>query len=180
MKVLLPIIFLGIAGALFFGYIDPAYDRIKELRAEESEFSLALDRSRELQQVRDSLLARYNAFPQDDVRRIEKLVPDHVDNVRLILDLDSMASKYGMRVRNVSIESSESRAQRGQIGIEERAYESVVLTFSVSGTYDTFMQFMTDIEESLRLVDVVGLSFSANESGLYDYSLNIKTYWLKP
>lgn len=180
MNLLTPLLFLVISGVLVWGFIDPTYERIKDLRANESEFNQALNRSRELQEVRDQLLARYNAFPQSELVRLEKLVPDHIDNVRLILDLDAMASKYGMRVRNVTIESDNARSDRGAVGDDEKPYESVILSFSVSGTYDTFRLFLSDLERSLRLADVVALSFSANESGLYTYTVSIKTYWLKP
>lgn len=180
MKLLAPIAFLIIAGVIFFLYINPTYIGLKDLLQQESQFDQALTRSRELQDVRDTLLARYNTFPQSNLERLQKLVPDHVDNVRLILDLDSMASRYGMRVRNVSIENDKTRLVNGQIGSNAQAYESVVLSFTISGSYDTFRQYLSDLERSLRLVDVVGLSFTANETGIYDFTVHIKTYWLKP
>ncbi|MES2134892.1 MAG: hypothetical protein V4449_01460 [Patescibacteria group bacterium] len=180
MKLLAPIVFLAISGAIFFLYIDKTYAGLKTVLAEEAQFDAALSRSRELQDVRDQLLSRYNTFPQADLARLQKLVPDHVDNVRLILDFDSMASRYGMRVRDVVIETAKERTTRGQIGPDEKSYESVILSFTVSGSYDTFRQYLADLERSLRLVDVVGLSFTANETGIYDFSFHIKTYWLKP
>lgn len=180
MKLFTPVLFILLSGAIFFWYINPTYLSLKSVLAEQAQFDAALSRSRELQDVRDQLLARYNTFPPADLNRLQKLVPDHVDNVRLILDLDSMATKYGMRVRNVAIESEKARASRGQIGPGEDAYESVILSFTVSGSYDTFRQYLSDLEKSLRLVDVVGLSFKANETGIYDFTVNIKTYWLKP
>jgi len=180
MKLFTPVLFLVLAGALFWGFIDPSYVRVKDLRAQEAEFDQALNRSRELQSVRDQLLARYNAFPQSNLQRLERLIPDHIDNVRLILDLDAMASKYGMRVRNVSIQADQSRVQQGALGGDEKPFESVILSFTVSGTYDTFRQFLTDLERSLRLVDTVSLSFTTNEAGLYNYTVGIQTYWLKP
>ncbi len=181
MKLFLPILFLAISGALFFLYIDPSYVQVKGLLAEQGQIDQALSRSKELQDVRDSLLARYNTFPTAEIDRLQKLVPDHVDNVRLILDLDAMASKYGMRVRDVNISNDASKQDAAvTIGSDDSAYESVVLSFSVSGTYDTFRQFLADLEHSLRLVDVVGLSFKANDNGIYTFTFHIKTYWLKP
>ncbi len=179
MKSLFPIIAVAAAIALFYWYIDPTYTEIKELRTTEGTLDLALDRSLELQEERDQLLSRYNTFSATDVSRLEKLLPDHVDNVRLILDLDGIASKYGMRVRNVTLDKSNTRTQ-GTVGPDESLYESFILTFTVTGEYGTFRQFIQDLERSLRLVDVVGLSFVAAESGLYDFSISIKTYWLKP
>lgn len=180
MRALLPLLFLVIAAGIFFGFIDPTYQRVKELRAEEANFDQALTRSKELQQVRDQLLSRYNTFPQSDLERLEKLIPDNVDNVRLILDFDALASAYGMRIRDVELETNESRAARGQVGSDENRYDSLILSFSVTGTYDTFRAFLGDLEESLRLVDVTSISFTANQTGVYDYSVAVKTYWLKP
>lgn len=181
MKLFLPILFLAISGGLFFIYIDPTYGQVKDLLVQQGQIDQALSRSKELQDVRDSLLARYNTFPTAEIDRLQKLVPDHVDNVRLILDLDAMASKYGMRVRDVNIGGNDgSKPDTATIGSDDSAYESVVLSFAVSGTYDTFRQYLADLEKSLRLVDVVGLQFRASDNGIYNFTFHIKTYWLKP
>lgn len=180
MKLFLPILFLILSAAIFFWYIDPTYARVKDLLASQSEIDQALTRSRELQDVRDQLLSRYNTFPQSGLAKLQKLIPDHVDNVRLILDFDAMASKYGMRVRNVMTEEDNRRANAGELGPEADPYESVILSFTVTGPYPTFRQFLADLERSLRLVDVVGVQFNSNESGIYDFTLRVKTYWLKP
>lgn len=182
MKSILPVLFVVIAAGIFFGFIDPAYSRVQALRAEESQFDQALTRSKELQQVRDQLLSRYNLISQSNIDRLEKLLPDNVDNVRLILDIDSIAARYGMRTRNVQLQSADTRSTRGQVGQDDSAYQSVILTFSVTGSYEVFRSFVEDLERSLRLVDVVGMSFSSTGAtgDTYDYSVSIKTYWLKP
>ncbi len=179
MKVFFPLIFLAGAVGLFFWSIDPTYARIQALQQEEAEYDQALTRARELQEVRDDLIARSQAFSPSDLERLHKMLPDHVDNVRLIIDLDFMASQYGMRVRGVTIAADESRSLQGAVGPDEATYESVVITFSVTGDYNTFRSFLTDLERSLRLVDITKLSFEANDTGLYDYSISLKTYWLK-
>lgn len=178
-KILIPAFLLGVALALFFGYIDPTYQEIKELRTQEKQFNQALDQSRELQSVRDSLLSRYNTLSQSDLDRLQKLLPDHVDNVRLILDIDGIASKYNMRTRNVTVSNAASEDQNTIVGTSSRGVESVVLSFSVAATYDNFLRFLKDLESSLRIVDIVGLSFSAAEGDAYNFNLSIKTYWLK-
>lgn len=180
MKILTPLVFLALAAAIFFWYIDPTYATVKTLLSQQNELGQALSRSRELQDVRDQLLSRYNTFPQTELDKLQKLLPDHIDNVRLILDLDSMAAKYGMRVRNVASENDSSRAAAGDLGADDSPYESVILSFTVTGPYTTFRQFLTDLEQSLRLMDVVGLSFNAADTGIYDFTLRVKTYWLKP
>lgn len=175
-----PLLFAVVAGGLFFGFIDPSWGRIKELRAEAGQFDLALNRSRELQQTRDSLLSKYNTLSPSHLARLAKMIPDNVDNVRLILDIDSIAARYGMRVRDVALDADTSRTDRGQIGPDESRFASRLLSFSVTGSYTEFRAFLEDLEQSLRLVDVMKIEFTSTASGVYDYSLTIKTYWLKP
>lgn len=180
MRALLPILFVVIAAGIFFGFIDPAYSRVQSLRAEEARFDQALTRSKELQEKRDQLLSEYNTFPQENLSRLQKLLPDNVDNVRLILDFDALASEYGMRLRSVALERNETRSQRGQVGVDESGYESLVLSFSISSPYASFRSFLEELERSLRLVDVSSISFSSSGTGIYDYAIAVKTYWLKP
>ncbi len=177
-----PIVLLVLAVGLFSFYTNPTFDRIKALRAEEGQFDQALDKSRELQAIRDQLLSRYNTFTTADILRLEKLLPDAVDNVRLALDLDNMAASHGARIRNVTVAGERREPERGArpvIGAEERPYGSVILSFSVPMTYENFIAFLKDLEQSLRLVDVTQLAFVESKGGVYDFSVGIRTYWLK-
>ena len=98
----------------------------------------------------------------------------------IVLDFDSIAARYGMRIRNIALETPETRSQRGQVGADTSDYQSVILSFSVTGDYNAFRSFLEDLEQSLRLVDVVSIAFSSSQTGLYDYAVAVKTYWLKP
>lgn len=177
-RLLIPFVLVIVALGLFFGYIDPTYQEIKTLRAEEKTYDEALDQSRELQKIRDVLLSRYNTFSQQDLDRLEKLLPDHVDNVRLILDIDSIASNYNMRTRNVTVSGADSE-DPNTIGANQGVVDSVVLSFSIAATYDNFIRFIKDLESSLRIVDLVGLSFKATEGEAFNFNVSIKTYWLR-
>ncbi|MCW9054444.1 MAG: hypothetical protein OQJ98_00465 [Candidatus Pacebacteria bacterium] len=178
LRTITPIILVATALGLFFGYVRPSYEGIQKLRVEEAQYDEALTQSRELQDLRDSLLSRYNTFSQNDLNRLEKLLPDNVDNVRLILDIDSIASKYNMRTRNVTVSGAGSEATN-IIAAGAGATDSVVLSFSVAARYDDFIRFLKDLESSLRIVDVVGLSFKSDEGDAYTFGVSLRTYWLK-
>lgn len=178
MKFFLPIFFVITAVGLFFGYIDSTYDDVKVRMVEEQKFDDALDKSKELQTIRDNLLSRYNSFSTSDLNKLEKLLPDNVDNVRLTLDIDSMASVYGMRIRNVAVSQS-SVAAEGSIGPSATPYETVTLSFSVVSSYENLLRFLKDLEKSLRIVDVAKLSLVASAGSLYEYQVSVETYWLK-
>jgi Tfp pilus assembly protein PilO len=180
---------LGIGGAvaLFLLYTKPTYDSVEGLRDENESYDLALEKAAELQRLKQSLLSRYNAFNPQDIERLHKLLPDHVDNVRLILDLDSLASKHGLALQNVVVsQPGTTNEGRGNvIGPSQRTYESLTFEFGTVGTYERFKIFLLDLEQSLRIVDVVSLSIdpsgasvSANGDPNYSFGVSLRTYWL--
>ncbi|OGG47952.1 hypothetical protein A3D66_01370 [Candidatus Kaiserbacteria bacterium RIFCSPHIGHO2_02_FULL_50_9] len=177
MKLVFPIVAIVVALGVFFSFVDPRYQGIKELRAQEKQFDEALTRSKDLRSIRDEKLKVYNSFPPEDIDRLQKLLPDHIDNIRLVMDLDTAASKYGMRLTNVSVGKPDEGPAEGSGQV--KPYGSISVTFSVTTTYESFLRFLTDLETSLRLVDVVSLSFSRPRGDVYEYTITLRTYWLK-
>ena len=219
MRRFFPLLLLLASVGLFFAYVNPTYNGLADLKQQTAKLDEALNKAKELQSIRDQLLSKYNTFSSGDLERLKKLLPDHIDNVRLIIDIDDIASRYGMSVTKVAISKSESGAQKnnaqagtavaealpgvptgrasaastGQGGFSLPPRESrgavsgsaqedlgtVDLSFSVSTSYETFLAFLRDLERSLRLVDVTKLSFNAASSNQYDFTITIRTYWLR-
>lgn len=163
---------------LFFGYVDPTYTNIQKASLEKADYDKALENATVLQAERDKLLQKYNAMDKSDLDKLSKLLPDHIDNVRLIIDIDEMAKIYGMRIRNFTTNTDD---KKDTIGTNNTPYGTLTLTFSTTASYNTFLAFMHDLERSLRVLDVTSVQFSASDTGsqLYDYTITIKTYWLK-
>lgn len=182
MKFFLPAFFLLVSMGLFFMYIDDAYQNVKVSQEEQSSFNDALQKSKELQSIRDALLSRYNKFSSVDLDRLEKMLPDNIDNVRLVLEIDSIASKYGTNISAIAIDSeSTSITQEGAIGPTGEQYETVLLSFNITSAYEDFVMLLKDMESSLRIVDITSINFTSENdfNEIYDYKVSIKTYWLK-
>jgi len=105
-------------------------------------------------------------------------MPNAVDNVRLVRDIDGIASKYGMTLRSVSV-SFVGNSVEQQIGAQDEPIGMVDLSFTVTAPYRIFLNFLRDLEKSLRIIDVLSLSFSASQKDLYEYNMTVRTYWLK-
>lgn len=192
-KIIISILALVVAAALFIGYTRPTYERIQAVQDDITQFDQALEKSRELQELKRGLLSRYNTFTENDLSRLNRLLPDHVDNVRLVLDLDNLASRYGMAVQNVLISRGTEEEQvatvLGALGTQSSKYDSLNMQFATVGTYSNFVRFLEDLEASLRIVDLVGLTIEPTtitdedgnelEEPLYEYNVAIRTYWLK-
>lgn len=171
-----PILLIIAAIALFFTYIDPTYSDVKTLQAEVASYDDALNKSKELQQIRDALLARYNTFSTDDLKRLELLLPDTVDNIRLVLDIDTIASRYGLVIKDLKITPSSQTQDSFTPAVDQ--IKSVDLSFSVVSDYSTFLTFMRDLQDSLRIVDINRIDFVVGDRGVTTYNVTVRTYWL--
>ena len=96
---------LGFVAAIgvFMLYTRPAYDDVQVLQREIEQYDLALDKAAELQELKSALLEKRKAFDPEDLERLEKMLPNHVENVRLILDLVSLAARFGFEPPNAIV-----------------------------------------------------------------------------
>ena len=178
------IILIVAAGLIFFGYIDPTYQgTIKPLQSDAAQYSKALNEEAQFSKIRNSLSDTENSFPSEGRTMLEKMLPNTVDNVRLIIDISNLATQYGVKLKNIKINAPSGAAnQTGSaiaLGVEQNPFGTMLLNFTVSSPYSNFVQFIKGLERSLRIVDVSSISFNSTDVDLYDYSVGIKTYWLK-
>lgn len=196
-KSILSILFIGASIMIFVLYVRPTYDAVQQNRVKVARFDEALAKTREIQELKSSLLSRYNLFAGANLDRLQKMLPDHVDNVRLVLDMDGIASSYGIRIQNVAVqEPGKGRDDASGTVLnggatQSRPYQSLTLQFEVVSTYDEFVLLLRDLESSLRIVDLVTLTVrprsidrgdSEEESTItepiYTFGVSLRTYWL--
>ncbi|MFA7252767.1 MAG: type 4a pilus biogenesis protein PilO [Candidatus Paceibacterota bacterium] len=187
MNFITPIILIIISIAAFFGYVDPTYRgvdpsgvkrSIQDLRLEDGEYQKALNDTQEIRAKRDSLQATSNNFDPDALLKLESLLPDNIDNIKLVMDMNHIADIHNLVLKNIKLDTA-AKADPNKLGADNKPYGTVGLSFSVTASYDNFQNFLTDLEKSLRLVDVVDLSVSGNDTGFYEFSVGLRTYWLK-
>ncbi len=178
-RIILPIILLAAALGLFGMYTNPNFQAIKQLSTEQAAYNQALDKAQELRAVRDQLLARRASFSDEDVNKLSHTLPDNLDNIRLIIDINNIASRHKAAISGVQLGSTQGGGAGSSLatGPSGSAVGTVEIGFSISATYDDFLAFEEDIEHSLRILDVTHISFSTG-GDLNTYSYTIKTYWL--
>ena len=146
-----------------------------------AQYQDALNKSASLNKLRQDLTTKFNSISVEDKDRLDKMIPDSVDNIRLILDIDSIARVHGMRILGTKIIQGPSADERNNPTIvDTKPYSSMGLSFSVTSSYDNFLNFLNDLEHSLRIVDITGIQIQPQRTGVYSFSVNLKTYWLKP
>lgn len=180
-RIVVPSILIIASIGLFIMFTNPTYQRALGLTAQNDAYEDALTKSKELRAERDKLLAKRNTFSSDSIQKLERALPDNVDNIRLIIDINNIAARHGLTLKNVSLGTvSDSSSARSvlAVGSSGEPVGSVDLDFGLSASYDDFLAFLLDLEHSLRLVDVERIAFSTGTTGTYDFDVSIRTYWL--
>lgn len=189
------IILIVLAIGTYMTFTRAKLAEVNEVRAVNDQYLSAIVNADKLIKVRDSVLKDYNALSDEDRVRLDKMLPDTVDNIRLIIDLNSVAMRHGFSLRNISAAASNPgkpasnvpQAQdsgRGAGGtgstIPTPVLDTVRVSFSVTAPYQQFIDLLRDLEANLRIMDVTHLTVSAGQTGgMYDFGVEIKTYWLR-
>lgn len=182
MRIFIPTVLVIAAVGLFALYTNPAYQRAKGLQVQVGSFDDALGKALELKASRDALLSKRNTFSAESVQKLERVLPDNVDNIRFVIDINNIAARRSLSLKNVSLGTvSDSKSSRSAlaIGASGDPVGSAEISFALVASYDDFLAFLQDLEHSLRLVDVEKISFKAAATGdKYEFSMTIRTYWL--
>lgn len=180
-RLLIPGFLIAVAIGLFVMYTNPTFQQIKGLVAVEVSYDDALEKSAQLRSLRDKLLTTRASFAEEDVQKLSHVLPDNVDNIRLIIDINNIASRHKLLLSGVSLGDAGSGAvQANALAVGPSGSETgeVTVGFGVSATYDDFLSFLQDLEHSLRIVDVTKISFGSGTGSLATYTFEIRTYWL--
>ena len=171
MKRLASLILIIFSIGIFYAYINPHYKKIKELRVEKAQYENVLDKAKELRQVREELATTLASFKKSDLEKLEKFIPLEVNIARLINDIDALASKQGIKIKTIKTEE--------KAGAKDTNYKLVELNFAADMPYQKLAVFIRDLEDSLRMIDVVKVSIKTDETGNIKNNLTLRTYWLK-
>lgn len=183
-RFLLPLILVGVSIGLFVVYTNPTYqgpEGIKALSARAASFDEALQKSNDLRKAREALRARYNTITAEENSKLLAMLPDNVDNIRLAIDINNIAAQNNLAVKNLSVGDTKAGASARSataVGASGSPIGMVDLSFGVSADYATFEKFLNDLERSLRIIDVEGITFVQTLTGVNEYNITIRTYWL--
>jgi len=174
-------------------FTQPFYQEISLLRTKVKSYNEALDNSKALENEREKLNQKVNSITPENLEKLEKLLPNNVDNIRLILEIEKIAAPYGMvlkdvRYNTIQKDNTDTVVPGGESAsaLSDRDYGTLDLSFSTQGNYNNLLLFIKDLENNLRIVDISSIEFSSivgpsdvKPMDIYTYKFKIKTYWLK-
>lgn len=185
MRFLIPLVILATAVGIFFLGADPLYEDISVLQARIGKLDEALASSKETLALRDALLEKYDAISEENLDRLERILPVTVDNVRLVLEISRLSTENSLVLKEVQTISPKELGRVKSSGLQSddlRLYDTIGVKFTLVGTYDSFRKFLSEFEKNVRISDMTRLSFNSVGLGSNDvneYHVLVETYWLK-
>lgn len=196
MKLIFPTILIIISGVALFIFTIPSINEVSALRKDISTYKTALADSRDLQQVNDSLFESYKNIPTTYREKLEKLLPNTVNNIKFILEIEQIANSYNMPIRDIKFdpkkaETEKENSTKGVMAVSDKnkilPYGVFPIEFTTEGTYESFVLFIKDLEKNLRIADIKSISFSSDDvdkkTGVFTnnhiFLVKLETYWLK-
>ncbi|OYV27862.1 MAG: hypothetical protein B7W98_00850, partial [Parcubacteria group bacterium 20-58-5] len=159
---ILPGVALILAVGIFFIYVNPTWSgSIAATQAAIASDNQALAAATEYTSQQNQLAAARDAIDPSALTRLSTLLPDSVDNVGLILDLNALASASGLSLSSIDVATNAVPSNSGSVGAlpapSASSIGSVDLSLSAVGTYTALKAFLSGIEKSERLLDVQDL-----------------------
>jgi hypothetical protein len=190
-----PFLFILIAAGIGYLYIYPTYTgQIAGANQQIQSYENALAAADVFTQKENALVAQENAIPAPQLARLEEFLPDGVDNIQLILDLNSLADRSGVSLSDFQVVDNQTNSDAsggstdstdasapsdGSAPQSTSLTDSLDLSLSATGTYSAFQTFLAASEQSLRPLDVTQLSVKDSATGVYAYTITYQIYWLQ-
>ncbi|MFA6519214.1 MAG: hypothetical protein WCT41_00080 [Candidatus Paceibacterota bacterium] len=182
---ILPLAALFVAIGIFFFYVSPTWSgsigATKDAIAVDDQ---ALAAANQFAAQQNTLASARDAIDPADLARLSAFLPDSVDNVGLILDLNALAARSGFSLSSVDVMSkpTTAAASGGQQGLPAAGASPigfVDMTLSAVGTYTALQSFLSGVERSARILDVRDIVVKGSDTGVYNYQMLLRLYWLR-
>lgn len=184
---ILPLFALMVAIGIFFVYVNPTWSgSIAAAKAAIASDNQALAAARIYANQQNELAAARNAIDPADLARLATFLPNSVDNVGLILNLNALAARSGLSLSNIDV--AKNSASTGSTNANTAGTLSVAaaspvglvdISLSAVGTYTALKTFLDGVEKSERLLDVQDLVIRGSDTGVYTYQIKLRLYWLR-
>lgn len=181
---ILPILALIVAIGIFFGYVRPTWiGEIAAAKASIANDDSALSAAKQYTAQQNELASARNAIDPANLARLAIFLPDSVDNVGLILNLNALAARSGLSLSNIDVTTNTAASDassREALPVSNASpVSSVDLSLSAIGTYAALQAFLNGVEKSERLLDVRDITVKGSNTGIYTYQMTLRLYWLR-
>jgi Tfp pilus assembly protein PilO len=176
--IVLLVIGLAVASSVIF--LRPIIKEIKAVNAEIEQRILTLEDERRYLSTLEQSVAAAQSIPSDTLQKVETALPDESSIPSLLLQFGDAAGRHGLKIDNISF--TDIRPLGTGPGVRATSTNVLPVDITVAlraRNYLDVKRFLTDVESSLRLLDVTGMSSGVTGSELA-YTLQFRAYVFSP
>jgi hypothetical protein len=112
-KALTPIVGIIVAVGLFFTYIQPTFKDVKGIQDETGEYAQAIEQASALQKRIRELTDQKTSIPIANLERLQALLPDRVNEVSALIDLDALATLHHLKLGDIAVGGNQDTKKTG-------------------------------------------------------------------
>lgn len=164
---------IGLLSAIGF----PEWTRFQDLRRQQATLEQIQQNASNVVKLRDELLERYNQLSTEDRRRLDAMLPESLQPEQIMQLLKDLTERHGMLLKQISVQEISSK--NALIVKSVKPYQEAAFEISVSGTYRSFLEFLSSIEKNARLAEIESMSFSAGDVDSLEFALRGRARFIK-
>ena len=183
MKTFLPILLIFLSIATYYIYVKPWSMELKALVQKKEELNDVLLKAKDLKVKREDLQGSYDSISQENIDKLNKIIPIKFDSVLFANEISDIATKNKLKFSDYKVD--ETGGEDKQLSVPnnlQTPYKTTLVNFKLDGQYQDFLAFLKTIESDLRLMDIVSLSTvqldkqEKSNSGMLQFTLLVNTY----
>ena len=96
MRIIFSIIRIAAGVLIFVFLVLPIKTQVDDLKSKKTELNTTESNAREFAALGQDVIGRFQSLDPAQVERLKKMIPDTVDNVRFVNDVNGIAKRSGM------------------------------------------------------------------------------------
>src|SRR4030066_1416704 len=94
------------AAVIFFTQTKNYFPGIKETRSQISVYNKTIETIRNVKSSVDKLLGEYNSISQENIDKINKMIPSGSESMKLVVQIEDMMKSSGLSLKSIDTKES--------------------------------------------------------------------------
>lgn len=174
-----------LAAAILFLYIKPTVAEVRSIQSQISIYEGELVRVNDVNQILDENTQKIDALPKSDVQALERYIPNKIDEISVLRDLQAVVSSVGVELTGLEYlggntnSDQELVAEGEEVSVSDTLYSST-FKLSVLSSYSGLKNLLKALEVNNYPLVVKSVNVAPVDSGLLEVNIEVMVYSLEP
>jgi len=187
-SILLAFLFVVAAFICFFDLVQPEYQNVESLRSQQlGEAAYLASQTTLVKQAQTVLNTYQNA---QGTTNIDLAMPSGADVAGALAQIQGIATNNGITIGSIAVTAPEIQVKTGTASTTlMKPLGSFTFSISATGSYESFKNFLSEIETNIRIFDIKSISFqpasvvsasgarSTTTRDFFNYTVTVATYY---